>query len=114
MYIVAGGITILWSGVILRFLPPDPIRCRGLSDRERYVALARLKHNNTGVRNNHVKKEQAVELLTDLKFWFIFAASFLMLIANGPVSTFVPLIIRSLGFNTLHSLLLLAPIGAIA
>lgn len=113
MYIVAGAVTILWSAVILYFLPPDPIRCRGLSDRERYIAVARLQTNNTGVRNTHFKKDQGIELLSDLRFWLLFCATFLMLIANGPVSTFVPLIIHNMGYGTLHSLLLLTPIGAI-
>ncbi|KIW10807.1 hypothetical protein PV08_10106 [Exophiala spinifera] len=113
MYLVAGAVTMLWSAVILYFMPSDPIRCWGLSDRERYIAVARLQTNNTGVRNTHFKKDQGIELLSDLKFWLLFCATFLMLIANGPVSTFVPLIIHNMGFGRLHSLLLLTPIGAI-
>jgi hypothetical protein len=34
-------------------------------------------------------------------------------IANGPVSTFIPIIINSLGFSELNSLLLVMPAGAI-
>ena len=35
------------------------------------------------------------------------------MIANGPVSTFIPIIIYSFGFSTLNSLLLIMPAGAI-
>lgn len=112
MYLVAGSITILWAVVILFFLPPDPIRAKGFDERERYIAVARLRVNNAGVRNKYFKKEQLFELLLDIKFWIVVTMSFLMMIANGPVSTFTPIIVSSFGFSTLNSLLLTMPLGA--
>ena len=113
MYIVAGAVTVIWSFLILFFMPPDPIRAKRFSDRERYIAVARMRINNAGVRNTHFKREQLFELLTDVKFWLVFAMAFLILVANGPVSTFTPIIISDLGFSTLNSLLLIMPAGAI-
>lgn len=114
MYIVAGILTILWSAVIYFFMPPDPVRTKIFKDeRERYIAVARLRVNNSGVRNTHFKKEQVWDLMTDLKFWIVFAMAFLMMIANGPVSTFAPIIISGFGYNTLNSLLLVMPAGLI-
>jgi MFS family permease len=113
MYIVAGAITIVWAVVILFFLPPDPIRAKGFNDRERYIAVARMRGNNSGVRNTHFKVEQLWESLLDLKFWIVFATAFLIMIANGPVSSFIPIIISGFGFNSLNSLLLTMPAGAI-
>ena len=49
----------------------------------------------------------------DVKFWLVFAMAFLILVANGPVSTFTPIIISNLGFSPLVSLLLVMPNGAI-
>ena len=71
-------------------MPPDPIRFKGFNERERYIAVARLRINNAGVRNTHFKKEQLWELLLDIKFWIVFFMAFLIMIANGPVSTFTP------------------------
>lgn len=113
MYIVAGAITILWAIVILFFLPPDPIRAKGFSDRERYIAVARMKENNSGVRNKHFKLEQALESLYDIKFWIVFSMAFLIMIANGPVSSFIPIIISGFGYNRLNSLLLTMPAGVV-
>jgi MFS family permease len=93
MYLVAGAITILWSLVILFFMPPDPIRAKGFNDRERYIAVARMRENNSGVRNRHFKVEQLVESLLDVKFWLVFCIAFLIMVANGPVSSFIPIII---------------------
>lgn len=73
MYIVAGLITALWALVIFFFMPPDPIRAKHFTDRERYIAVARMRVNNSGVRNTHFKIDQLWELLTDLKFWLVFA-----------------------------------------
>jgi MFS family permease len=94
MYIVAGAITVLWAFVILFFMPADPIRAKGFSDRERYIAVARMRENNSGVRNKHFKVEQVWESLRDVRFWLIFSIAFLMMIANGPVSSFIPIIIN--------------------
>ncbi|KAG5914542.1 hypothetical protein E4U42_000437, partial [Claviceps africana] len=111
MFYFAGSLTIAWGIALLFLLPSDPIRARGLQPRERYILVARLRPNNAGVRNKHYKMSQVVELATDVKFWLIFAISFLCMIANGPISTFVPLIIKSFRFSNLESLLLLIPLG---
>ncbi|PSN67421.1 MFS general substrate transporter [Corynespora cassiicola Philippines] len=114
MYLFAGAITILWGIALLWALPPDPVRAKGFSERERYIMVARLRTNNSGVRNTHIKKEQIWELLIDEKFWLMFSIAFLSMIANGPISTFTPIIINSFGFSTLNSLLLVMPAGAYA
>ncbi|KAK5215775.1 hypothetical protein LTR96_011114 [Exophiala xenobiotica] len=114
MYIFAGCLTILWGVALYFILPPDPIRAKGFTDRERYVAVARLRTNNSGVRNTHFKMEQVREALLDPKFWLMFFYALLSMIANGPISTFLPIIIDSLGFSTLNSLLLFIPVGVYA
>lgn len=58
MCIVAGAITVLWAIVILFFMPADPICAKGFNPRERYIAVARMRENNSGVRNKHFKVEQ--------------------------------------------------------
>ncbi|KAK5684897.1 hypothetical protein LTS10_002972 [Elasticomyces elasticus] len=111
MYLVAGAITVLWAFVILFYMPPDPIRAKGFTDRERFIAVSRMRENNSGVRNTHFKKEQLWEMLRDLRFWLCFFMALTMLVANGPVSTFTPIIINDLGFSGLNSLLLVMPAG---
>jgi hypothetical protein len=73
-----------------------------------------MRVNNSGVRNTHFKIEQAYEALLDIRFWLIFSTSFLTMIANGPVSTFIPIIINSFGYSTLNSLLLVMPAGFVS
>jgi len=82
MYYFAGSLTIAWGLAICFILPPDPVRVRGFTERERYIMVARLRTNNSGVRNTHFKLNQIVELLTDTKFWLMFSIAFLSMIAN--------------------------------
>lgn len=111
MYLVAGAVTVIWGISIWFLLPTDPIRTRKFGEREKYIAVARLRTNNTGVKNTHLKTDQIWELLLDVKFWIIFSIAFLAMIANGPISSFLPIIIESFGFSGLDSLLLIMPIG---
>lgn len=114
MFLVGGVLTILWAVIILLYLPPDPIRAKGFNERERYIAVARLRVNNAGVRNTHFKAAHARELLVDEKFWLVFGMALLSMVAAGPVNAFAPIIIAGFGYSTLNSLLLLMPAGAIA
>jgi len=111
MFLLAGGLTVVWSFVLLFFFPPDPIRVRGLSDRERFIAISRLQSNNSGVRNTHFKKAQVYELLLDVRFWLLFSLAFLNMIPNGPGSSFIPIIINGFGFSRLNTMLLNMPYG---
>lgn len=114
MYLIGGAVTLLWSIVIYFFLPPDPIRAKGFTERERYIAVARMKTNNSGVRNTHFKVAHVWDALKDLRFWLAFSMSFLLMVANGPVSSFAPIIINGFGYNTLNSLLLSMPAGFVS
>jgi hypothetical protein len=54
-----------------------------------------------------------LEVLIDPRAWLAFSIAFLTMIANGPISSFIPIIINGFGFSTLNSLLLMMPLGAV-
>ncbi|KAG5991036.1 hypothetical protein E4U54_003985 [Claviceps lovelessii] len=112
MFYFSGGLTTAWGILLLFILQSDPIRAKGYQPRERYILVARLRTNNAGIRNKHYKVKQVLELAMDVKFWLTFAISLLCMIANAPISTFVPIIIKGFQFSNLQSLLLLIPAGA--
>lgn len=82
MYYFAGSMTIVWGFTLYFVLLPDPVRAKGFGERERYILVARLRTNNSGVRNTHFKGSQAVELAMDPKFWMMFSIALLSMIAN--------------------------------
>ncbi|KAJ5182375.1 hypothetical protein N7449_010950 [Penicillium cf. viridicatum] len=87
MYFFAGALTIICGILIYFVLPSDPIRAKG---------------------------GQAIELVTDIKFWLIFFYALCGMFANAPISTFQAIIIDGFGFNPLNSLLLMIPSGVYA
>ncbi|KAH5622251.1 hypothetical protein HBI60_253080 [Parastagonospora nodorum] len=113
MYIIAGTVTVLWSFVILGYLPSDPANVKSFSERERHIASSRLIQNNAGCRSSKLDKFQVWEAICDVKFWLLFSTAFLMMITNGPVSSFFPIIISGFGFNRLNALLLTLPAGIV-
>lgn len=55
------------------FLPDSPVTARGLSKRERRIAVDRIRENQTGVENKHLKPYQILEAFKDYKMYLFFA-----------------------------------------
>jgi hypothetical protein len=51
--------------------------------------------------------------MLDPLFWCLFFIAAVLMIANGPVSTFIPIIVSGFGYSPLNSLLLSMPGGAV-
>jgi hypothetical protein len=54
------------------FLPDSPVSAPGLTPRERRVAVERLRGNQTGVENKHLKPYQVLEAFMDYKLYIFF------------------------------------------
>ncbi|EFQ27212.1 uncharacterized protein GLRG_01707 [Colletotrichum graminicola M1.001] len=113
IFYIISAITIIQGLLLFIIPPPNPIRPKGFSEREQHISVARLRSNNSGVHNTHSKMERVSELGLDPRFWLAYAFTFLCIIANGPISTFVPIIINDFGFSTLNSLLLTMPVAGV-
>lgn len=105
------------------FLPDSPVSAPGLTPRERRVAVERLRENQTGVENKHLKPYQVLEAFMDYKLYIFFMlgcvseyycilwshSSALICkgnIPNGGISNFGTLIIQGFGFSTLVTTLM--------
>lgn len=51
LFITLGGFTVVWGIVLWIFLPDSPVTGKFLDERERYIAVDRIKGNLTGVQN---------------------------------------------------------------
>lgn len=54
------------------FLPDSPVNAPGLTKRERRIAVDRIRENQTGVENKHLKPYQIVEAFKDYKLYMFF------------------------------------------
>ncbi|KAM0746522.1 MFS general substrate transporter [Meredithblackwellia eburnea MCA 4105] len=111
-YYLWGAVTIVFSGLFYLFVPSSPTNARFLSERERFVAVQRLRENQSEVDAHKWEWSQAKEAITDPRVLILFPIAFLSYFANACVSTFSPLILSGFGYSPLQTLLMLMPAGA--
>ncbi|KAK2741717.1 hypothetical protein FQN55_008216 [Onygenales sp. PD_40] len=110
---ILGVITIVWALVLGYFLPDNPVKAKFLSEREKAIAIDRLREDRTGISNETFKREQFIEALTDTKTWILVAFNLCISIPNGSLTNFSPLIVNGLGYTAQRSALLMMPTGII-
>ncbi|KAL4772766.1 major facilitator superfamily domain-containing protein [Aspergillus nidulans var. acristatus] len=112
-FIVIGALCSAWGIVMFIFLPDSPVNAPGLTQRERRIAVERLRENQTGIENKHLKPRQVLEAFTDYKMYFFFVLGCVCNIPNGGISNFGTIIIKGFGFSTLVTTLMQIPYGVL-
>lgn len=112
-YVIYGIITFFWGWVLFFFLAESPATAKFLTDRERLIAVQRLRDNRTGIKNTTFKKEQAVEALLDPQVWLIVLLEFAGCLPAGGIQNFGNIIIKSFGFSAFDTVLINMPSGVI-
>jgi len=112
-FIVIGTLCCCWGIVMFIMLPDNPVTAKGFTDRERRIAIERLRENQTGVENKHFKMYQLKECLLDPKTYLFFVLGVVCNIPNGGISNFGTLIIEGFGFSKLVTTLMQIPYGTI-
>ncbi|EEB07059.1 allantoate permease [Schizosaccharomyces japonicus yFS275] len=95
-FIIIGGASIIWSVFFFFLFPSNPVTARFLTQRERRIAIERVRENRTGVENKIFKREQLWEALLDPQVWLIVFAIGVWMITNG-IGAFNSIIIEALG-----------------
>lgn len=68
----SGALCSAWGIVMFIYLPDSPVTAKGLTLRERRIAVERLRENQTGIENKHLKPYQIWEAFTDYKLYMFF------------------------------------------
>ncbi|KAJ7228739.1 MFS general substrate transporter [Mycena pura] len=113
IYILLGGLAILVGLSVLIWMPDSPVNAHFLTKEERIAALERVRDDQGGTENHHIKKEQIYEALLDIRTWLIVLATLFTSIPNGALSNFSNIVIKSFGY-THQTLILSTPAGAVA
>ena len=106
MYLILGGIALLFGIVVLLFMPDSPATIKYLEERERQVAVYRIKQNKSGIHDTKWKWEQLHEALRDPRLYLFFLAVSTANVANGGVSNFGSEIVKQFGYNSKTTALL--------
>lgn len=94
-------------------LPDNPVKAKFITDRERFVAVDRMRADQLGIENKTFVKAQIWELVKDPKTWLMFFFNIFVSIPNGGLTNFAPLIINGLGYTPQRSTLLMMPTGVV-
>ena len=95
------------------FLPDSPVTAKGLTLAQRRLAVYRLRENQTGIENKHLKMYQVKEAFSDFKLYLFFLLGVVGNIPNGGISNFGTIIIQGFGFSRLGTTLLQIPYGVL-
>lgn len=93
LYIIWGAITTAWGILLALLLPGSPLKTRFLTEDERFLTIARVNQNGTGVENKRFKWSQFFEAMLDLKTWLLFLFAVASNSPNGGLTTVRPLLL---------------------
>ncbi|KAJ6155752.1 hypothetical protein N7470_006318 [Penicillium chermesinum] len=105
-FIVIGALCASWGIIMFIFLPDSPVTAKGLTKREKRIAVDRIRENQTGIENKHLKPYQILEAFMDYKLYLFFLLGVVCNVPNGGISNFGTLIIKGFGFSTLVTTLM--------
>ncbi|GAD95410.1 allantoate permease, putative [Paecilomyces variotii No. 5] len=114
IFLSVGAFTVLYGAFMFFVLPDSPADAKWLSEREKVVAVERLRDEKLGMENKTWKWSQAYEAVTDWKNWILWFFFISVNIPNGGLIAFSTIIINSLGFSALNSSLMTIPTGVIS
>ena len=92
VFLVCGGMTVIWGVVLLCFLPDDILSARFFSLEEKALLIARARLAKTGVLNKKIKWNQVKECFCDAQVLILVLFVLLNEVINGGVANFGKLI----------------------
>ncbi|KAF5009778.1 hypothetical protein FDECE_4051 [Fusarium decemcellulare] len=110
---ITGAISIAYGVIVGIFLPDNPVKAKFINQREKFVAIERLRADQLGIENKTFVKAQIWELVKDPKTWLMFFFNIWVSIPNGGLTNFAPLIVTGLGYSPQRSTLLMMPTGVV-
>ncbi|KAK3385937.1 major facilitator superfamily domain-containing protein [Podospora didyma] len=113
IFMFCGLLTVLYSGFVLVLMPDSPMEAKYLTEREKVIAVERLRANQMGVASREWRWDHVWETLLDLKTWCWFIIIVAISIASGGISTFGSLIVKSFGYTNFEAILFNIPFGVI-
>lgn len=93
-------------------MPDSPVTAKMLTDHEKRITVIRLKDNQTGVENKHLKPYQVWEAFKDPKLYLFYVLGTVCNLPNGGISNFGTLIVKGIFDDKLLAAAMQAPYGA--
>lgn len=113
LYLILGALAVFNGIIVVLFLPDSPMQAHFLSEEEKIAALERVRLDQAGIHNKHIKRYQIVDTFKDIRTWLMFIIIMCTGVPNGGNSAFNNIITKSFGWTSRQSLLLGMPRAAI-
>lgn len=113
LYLVLGALAVINGIIVILFLPDSPMTAGFLTPEEKIAALERVRLDQAGTHNKHIKRYQIIETFKDVRTWIMFLIIMCIGVPNGGNSAFDNIITKSFGWTSRQSLLLNMPRTAI-
>ncbi|KAF9883892.1 hypothetical protein FE257_002686 [Aspergillus nanangensis] len=113
LFILYGCMTFTLGLVLYFLLAASPTDATWLTDREKAIALERVRENKTGTEIWKFNPAQLKESFLDIRFYLIFMLLAATGLPNGGLTVFGPSIIAGFGYSTEQSTLLSIAPGAV-
>ncbi|KAI0484940.1 major facilitator superfamily transporter [Xylariaceae sp. FL0804] len=111
IYLLCGGVTIIWGVLMLLWLPDSILNTKRFSIQEKAALIGRGKLGRTGIISHHIKTYQIREALLDPQVWLLTLFTLLNEVINGGLANFSKLIIKGLVNSPLKTTALGIPSG---
>lgn len=85
--------------------PRHPARVKWLTQEQKYIALERIRLNNTGTQTHEFKWAHVREALTDPKSILFVIMVFCISLVSGGITSFGPLILKGFGLTQFQTIL---------
>ena len=72
IFLFCGLATVIWAVIVLVLMPDSPMETKFMSEREKVIAVERLRANQTGVASREWRWDHVWETLLDIKTWLWF------------------------------------------
>lgn len=88
LFILYGGITILFGVLLYLFLPASPTEAGWLDEKEKAIALERVRANKTGTEVWRYNSAQLREALVDPRLYLVFLILVTLGLPTGGITVF--------------------------
>lgn len=113
IFIFVGVMTCLTAPFVYWLVDSDVASARFFDEREKAMAIERLRANQTGTGSNEFKWAHVWEMIYDVKSYLFLSMTLLLNIGAAVTTAFGPTLIANFGFDKYVTSLLNLPFGAL-
>ncbi|OIW27878.1 MFS general substrate transporter [Coniochaeta ligniaria NRRL 30616] len=113
IFMFCGLFTVTYSVFVFFLMPDSPMEAKFLSEREKVIAVERLRANQMGIISREWRWDHVLETFLDPKTYMWFFLILSISIPSGGISTFGNLVVKSFGYTAFQAILFNIPFGVI-